>query len=232
MTQQQPEALKAFPQKELLKAHTFFDDFDFYDANQWKETVVDGGTDAAQVTAIAAGDGGLLELTPNNAAGDNILLQLGDGTNGKFTFALAADRRAWQLARIKVDVAAEALPIVGMSTVIADPWAALANDFIGFVPSSDDLLFVVRRGGTTSSNNVVATLESDTFVDLAWYYDGNDSVYVYVDDVLIETVDVTSSAEADLLPTGNLSPTFGVECTTTDAHSMFVDYLLCSKYRL
>lgn len=195
--------------------HTYFNDFDVYTAGDWVVTVV-GTTPTA---ALTAGDGGLLLLTVSAADNDMILLQ-----KTPAGFAMNAAKRAWFSARFKVSDATQSDLQFGI--VIVDTTPLDATDGIYF--QKDDgaatLDVYVRKNATTGSNkkSAVATLVSDTYVTLQWYYDGAGRVFYGTNNTLIGSMDASSTYLPDAT---NLTVSFMVQNGEAVAKNMTVDYV-------
>lgn len=205
--------------------HTYFDDFDTYVAGNWAVTVI--GTGAA---ALANLDGGVLVLTNSAADNDSIQLQkVGE------SFALTAGKRAFFKARFKVSDATQSDLIVGLcvtdTTLMGATAGAGVTDGVFF--SKDDGVATLdvqcQKNATTGQTRAasIATLVSDTFVSVAWAYDGKGEIAYFVNDVQVGTLAGTSA----YLPDTTLTASFGVMNGEAVAKTMTLDYLFASIER-
>ena len=205
--------------------HTYFNDFDHYVAANWTATVV--GTGTAALTNL---DGGALLLTNSAADNDSIQLQqVGE------SFALTAGKRAFFKARFKVSDATQSDLIVGLcvtdTTLMGATAGAGVTDGIFF--SKDDGVATLdvqcQKNATTGQTRAagVATLANDTFVTVAWAYDGKSEVAYFVNDVQLGTL----AGTAAYLPDTTLAVSFGVMNGEAVAKTMTVDYLFAATER-
>ncbi len=211
--------LSMFGGLDPTKYHLFFDDFDNYVAADW--TVTETGV-ATQ--ALADGDGGLLLVT--NAALDNdasFQQKVGE------SFLIEAGKKAWFKTRFKVSDATQSDIAIGLQVTDTTPLAV--TDGIWFRKDDGDALIdvVVQKDDTTGKNEQtsVATLVSDTFISLGWYYDGAGNLEVFVDDVKKATL----TASSTYLPDTDLTVSFGIQNGEAVAKTMTLDYIFAAKER-
>lgn len=205
--------------------HSYFNDFDHYVAANWTVTAV--GTGTAALTNI---DGGALLLTNSAADNDSIQLQqVGE------SFALTAGKRAFFKARFKVSDATQSDLIIGLcvtdTTLMGATAGAGVTDGIFF--SKDDGVATLdvqcQKNATTGQTRSagVATLANDTFVTVAWAYDGKSEVAYFVNDVQLGTL----AGTAAYLPDTTLAVSFGLMNGEAVAKTMTVDYLFAATER-
>lgn len=208
------------------KWHTYFNDFDDYVAGDWTVTVV--GTTPSQ--ALLDGDGGLIRVT--NSAADNDSLQaqkVGEG------FLLAAGKKAIFKARFSVSDVTQSDLLIGLAVLDTTLLGAIAGDGVtdGVFFQKDDgaaTLDVYCQKDTTTgqtSATSIATLANNTFVSVAWYYDGVDSISYYIDDVKKGTLSATST----FLPDTEITLSYSLMNGEAVAKTMTLDYLLAAKER-
>lgn len=213
-------ALRKFILPDPSSVHSFFTDFDGYTAANWIVTE----TDAAATEALTAGDGGLLLITNTAADNDLVALQTLVGS-----FLMAAGKKAWFKARFKVSDATQTDLVMGLQIIDTTPLAV--SDGIWFQKDDGDAQIDVYCGksagaGTTSATNV-ATLADDTFIVLAWEYDGKSTVTYFVNDVALGVLDASST----YLPDANLAVSFALQNGEAVAKTMTVDYIFAAKER-
>lgn len=210
------------------KWHTYFNDFDQYTTGittEWTETKIGTGTVAS--TAL---DGGCIILT--NSAADN------DGINMQrvaASYLLAAGKRAIFKTRFKASDATESDLLIGLAAVDTTLLGATGGDGVtdGIFFYKDDgstaLNFSCQKDATTGQVQAtsIATLVNDTFITLAWYYDGVSSVSYYVNDVKTGTLDASSTYLPDVILTDSIAILNGAAA----AKSMTIDYIFAAVER-
>jgi hypothetical protein len=205
--------------------HTYFDDFDGYIAAAWAVTVIGTGT-----AALANLDGGVLVLTNSAADNDSIQLQkVGE------SFLLTAGKRAFFKARFKVSDATQSDLVIGLcvtdTTLMGATAGAGVTDGVFF--SKDDGVATLdvqcQKNATTGQTRAaaIATLANDTFVTVAWAYDGKGEIAYFVNDQQIGTL----NASAAYLPDTTLTASFGIMNGEALAKNMTVDYMFASAER-
>lgn len=202
------------------KWHTFFDDFDRFTAADWVITTTELGAGSA-TEAIADEDGGVLLLT--NAAGDNDLdfLQL-----AAETFLLASGKRTIFKSRFKVSDATQSDFIMGLQITDTTPLDVTDGIFFQKDDGDANLDFHVEKNNTATDALAIATVADDTYLTVAFDYDGKSEVAVYVDDVKVTTVAVTNLPDDEAL-----AVSFGIQNGEAAAKSMSIDYIFCAKER-
>lgn len=205
--------------------HTLFNDFDLYTAANWTVTVVGTGTQA-----LAAIDGGALVMT--NSAADNDSIQ---SQTPNESFALTAGKRAFFKARFKVSDATQSDLIIGLCVTDTTLMGAVAGAGVtdGVFFSKDDGVATLdvqcQKNATTGQTRAaaIATLVNDTFLTVAWAYDGKGEIAYYVNDVQLGTLVAT----ATYLPDTTLTASFGIMNGEAVAKTMTLDYIFASTER-
>ena len=212
--------LADFGAMDPTKFHTYFNDFDTYAAADWVVTE----TQAAATEALADGDGGLLLIT--NTAADNDLVAMQKVGS---SFKLAAGKKAWFKARFKVSDATQSDVVFGLQ--VTDTTPLDVTDGIYFLKADDakTVDIICRKNATTGSSSAtsIASLSDDTFVELAWFFDGVDAVYYAVGGVVKGKVSATSA----YLPDTDLTVSFALQNGEAVAKTMTVDYVFASMER-
>lgn len=217
--------LGMFGMPDPTKWITYFNDFHTYVAGDWTVTEVGAGS-----RALTDGNGGLLLVT--NAAADNDrneLQKVGEG------FLLSSGKRAFFKARFKVSDATQSDFLIGLAvtdtTLQGSVSGAGVTDGIFFNKDDGDALldFNVQKNATTGQTRAagIATVVADTFLTVAWAFDGASSVAYYVDDVHIGTLDGSST----YLPDTELTVSFAIMNGEGVAKTMTVDYLFAALER-
>jgi hypothetical protein len=200
--------------------HVFFDDFDTFTAGDWTITTTEAGAGSA-TEALTDGDGGLLLIT-NDAADNDLDFFQKVGESFKF----AAGKKLWYKARFKVSDATQADFVIGL--VITDTTLLDVTDGVFFQKDDGDanLDFHVEKDNTATSATAVHTVVADTFLTVAFYYNGADKVHYFVDNV-----EKGYSAVTNLPDDEELTVTFGIQNGEAVAKTMTIDYIFVAKER-
>jgi len=207
-------------QQDPTKFHEYWDDFNVYNASDWVVTE----TQAGATQALTAGDGGWLLLT--NSAADNDIIAL-QKTPAAFT--LAAGKKAFFKARFKVSDATQSDVVFGLQVVDTTPLDVTDGIYFLKADGAATVDFICRKDATTGSTSAsaVATLVSDTFITLAFYYDGIDKVFYAVDGVVGGSLDASSTYLPDTITTVS----FAVQNGEAVAKTMTVDFVYAAIQR-
>lgn len=222
-------AMGMLPFPDPTKFHTFFDDFDNFEADQWVITTVDGGTDSAQVIAVNDADNGVLTVTTNDADDDaeNIQWSGDDASGVTETFLFASGKPAWFKARFKLSDATQSDMVIGLCVTDTDVVGGVVDGVFFRKDDGDALLdFVVTKDSAATTATGIATLADDTWVVAAFYYDGKNSFEAYVDDVKVATSVATNMPDNE-----DLAITIAVQAGEAAAKTLSVDYVFASKAR-
>jgi len=216
-------ALGMYGNPNPFKYHVYANDFNEYAAGDWTITTTEAGAGSA-TEAVTDKDGGALLIT--NAAGDNDLdnLQLaGEG------FAMATGKAAWFSAKFQVNDATQTDVFFGLIIKTAtDPVGTAPTDGIFFRKDDGDtdIDFVVTKDSTATTASAIATLADDTDVELAFYYDGVDTITYFVDDVRVGTSVTTNLPDDEIL-----SVMMHIQNGEAVAKTMTVDWIFAAKER-
>jgi hypothetical protein len=138
------------------------------------------GTSAAGVYSDSLA-GGVLVVTSNTT--NNAQLSM----NGE-PWSMAAEKSLFFRARVATDdIGASNDLFVGLSISDASYWSTLPTDYIGFEVVDGALSFVSVKDGATGrvSTSTGVTLVNNTFVDIAFHYDGEGNLRVWVNNTAI-----------------------------------------------
>jgi hypothetical protein len=215
--------MKQFGMMDPTKWHTYFEDFDRFAAAEWTITTTEGGSGSA-TEALTDADGGVLLITNDDLDNDADFFQkVGE------SFKMEAGKRAFFKARFKVSNATQSDFVIGLQ--VTDTTPLDVTDGIYFRKDDDDALLdvVCRKDASTGSTSAtgIHTVVDDTYLTVAWYYDGVDKLYYAVNDVILGTL----SAAAAYLPDTELTVSFGIQNGSAGAKTMSVDYIFASKER-
>ena len=208
------------PQLDPTKFQTFFDDFNTYTAGDWVVTE----TQVGATQALTAGAGGWLLLT--NTAADNDLVAL---QKTPAAFSLTAGKRAFFKARFKISDATQSDLVMGLQVVDTTPLDVTDGIYFLKADGAATLDVVCRKDATTGSNSAsaIATLANDTFVTVAWYYDGIDRLLYAVNGTVLGSLNASSTYLPDTI--GTVS--FAIQNGEAVAKTMTVDYVYAAVER-
>lgn len=200
------------------KSAVYASDFHTFASGDWTATTVGTGTNA-----LVAGDGGILAMVTSAAAADsNILTKL------PAAFTMVAGYQNWFRISLNLSDATNTQMIAGF-----------VNAITTYTPT-DGIFFSKADGSTTivgnfsvGSVNTTVTLPSTvaanaTQIVLGAHYDGDSKIQFFVNDAVVASLAVSSSA----LPAVNLTPAFGVKSgAAAGIKTMNVDLVLAAKDR-
>ncbi len=216
------QTLSNFIAPDPTKAHVYFNDFNNYIAGDWVVTATNSGA-----VALANGDGGVITLTDDAGIADSVTItKLGVG------FTPDAAKEMWFEAQISVSDATKSTVLVGLTNVVTDPFtlANLTDGFFFNKPAAATAVdFYTRQDATTGSQKVTAAtnMANSTSIILGVYYDGNNSVSYYVNDVKLGTL----TTSATTFPNTGLTPIIAIKNGEAVAKVLTVDYILAAKLR-
>lgn len=217
------------------KWHSWFTDWDTLegldpavaDSNDWEITVTEAGAGDAAIS-IEDADGGILKILNDGADNDAVFVQ----KKGE-SFLMEANKKAIFKTRFKLSDATDSDFVIGLQ--VTDTTPLDATDGIYFIKADDaaTLSVVCRKNASTGSTSAtVGTLTSDTFVSVAWYWDGVSSVKYFLNDVHVGTLTgVYASGASVYLPDTELTISFGVVNGAAAAKSAHIDYIFVAKER-
>lgn len=199
--------------------HVYFNDFDEDIPSDWTETATSVGT-GTSAGAITDADGGVLRITTAANEDDGLFLE----SPGE-SFKIEAGKRAFIKARFQVGDAIQSDLIVGLHSTDTTPLDATLRFAFISEDGSAALFFNVDDDTTDADSDTVATLEDDTWIEVAAYYDGKGSISLYADGVKVDTMtDVDVPGAEMAMGIGYLNGAAGAE--TTD-----FDYIMVAKER-
>ena len=206
------------------KYFVFFNDFkdllDIDATNVWVLTTTEAGSgDATEVISDAAN--GELLITNDNADDDCDFYQ-----SVKEVFKFVSGKKLWLKAKFKTSDATESDIIMGLQ--IRDTTPLAVTDGVFFQKDDGDayLDFHVEKDSEATSATAVATLSDATYVEVGFYYNGNDAIEYFVDNVKRGTVAVDNLPDDE-----ELTVSFGVQNGEAVAKTMTVDYILAIRER-
>ena len=229
-------ALGSYVAPDPTKCHTWFSDFDQYNAGltttpgEWLPTITGSGT-----ATITDEDGGILLLTNDTNEDDAYWTQWkGWNSNVAETFTWTANKALWFKCRFKVSEATQSDLQIGLVVTDTTPIDAADGIFFVKVDGSAEVNFKAIKTGASNTTATVATLADDTYVTLGFAYlpfgDGVVSseaiCKLYVDDAYVGSVSTFTN-----FPSTELAVSFGYQNGSAGAKTMSLDYIVVSKQR-
>lgn len=193
----------------------FWDDFIHEPfSTEWTITATSAGAGTSAISTPDAA-GGLARITTAANENDGLFAQ----TIGEI-FLLQDGKKAFLKTRISVGDAAQSDWIVGLHSTDTTPQDATMRWLFESVDGSAAVYFNNDDNTTDTDSATISTMVDDTFVTLAAYWDGIDTVRCYENNVLIDsfTCDVPGAEMA--VGFGYLNGAAGAE--TTDIDYIFV----------
>lgn len=198
----------------------FFEDFHTYTVGDWTITTTEAGAGSA-TEALTDSQGGALLITNDAADNDNDFFQL-----TKESFKFVAGKKTIFKVRFKTSDATQTDLVFGLQITDTTPLAV--SDGVYFMKDDGDanIDFYVTKNSTSSSASAIATLSSDTWTTLAFYYDGASAVHYYVNDARIGQL-----ATTNLVDDEDVTVSFGIQNGEAVAKTLTVDYILAAQER-
>lgn len=212
--------MRALPVLDPTKVHTYFNDFDKYDAADWTITTTEaGGGDATE--ALADADGGVLVITNDAADNDLDFIQ----KKGE-SFMFVTGKKLWFKARFKIFEVIQCDAKIGL--IITDTTLLDVTDGVYFGTDDGDALldFGVEKNNVATAVTGIKTLVADTYLEVAFYYDGKAGIEYAIDGVIKGTAALTNLPDDE-----ELTVTFGIQNGEAVANVLSLDYILVAKER-
>jgi len=220
-TQSVGAPLGQYPLPDPTAEYTHFDDFNAYRAAEWTVT----NTTSHATIGSVAGPGGLLSIAGGGASVTN---DIGAIIFAPLDFNFSTTQPVWFYTSIKATTAANDQLQVGLTSSNA---ALTPTDGIYFNKAAGTAAidFVVRKSSTSTTRAAVATLANNTFLQLAFYYNGKDAIDVFVAGVKVYTQLVLTNLPSAVA----LATAFGVKAAATapTTSNLVIDYALAAQGR-
>lgn len=203
-------------QMDPTRFHTYFEDFDYFVAANWVFTDVGAATQA-----LANVDGGVLLIT-NAAADDNS--SFGQKVGESFLFETG--KQLFFGAKFQVSDALQSDVVMGLQITDTTPLDVTDGVFFIKADGAATVNFVVEKDGTATTESAVATLVDDTNIELQFFYDGIDALWVGINGTPVARVAATNLPDDEVL-----TISFGIQNGEAVAKTMSVDYVFVAKER-
>ena len=201
------------------RLYTFFDDFNMFAAADWTITTTEAGAgDAAE--ALTDEQFGALLVTNDAADNDADFFQ----KKGE-SFKFVSGKQLWFEARFKVSDATQSDFVIGLQITDTTPLAVTDGVYFLKADGSTTVNCLVTKN-STSTTTAAATLASDTFITLGFYYDGASTIQIWADDLVVAT-----SVTTNLVDDEELTISFGIQNGEAVAKTLTIDYILACKER-
>lgn len=203
--------------------HEDFDDFNRFAAAEWTITRV--GTTPTE--ALIDETFGILRLTTVASAASSTFLQKVGAS-----FLPLPNKQLWFNTRFKVSDALDTTFAFGLQ--VTDTTPLDVTDGIYFLKAAGVATVdaICRKDATTGSisRTSVATMASDTYIELGFFYDGRRYLNLFVNNRNVVDIDLTATP-ATFLPDTVLRVSFGVQNGASTARTCDVDYLYAALER-
>jgi hypothetical protein len=187
-----------------------------YLAGNYTVTTTGSGT-----ATITAGKGGLLTLTNGASNADNIFLQWKGGNSTTIEpFLFEANKKIVFKTRFKVDNVTNSQLVFGLQKTDTTPLAVSDGVYFLKVNSTASVSLILAKSSTLTTLASVATVVNDTFIELAYYYNGAGKIEVFVNGAKTVTqTDLTN------LPTVPLTLSYGVQNASAVSRVLSINYI-------
>lgn len=200
--------------------HKFFDDFDRFVAADWTITTVEAGAGSA-TEALGNADGGVLVITNDAADDDSDFFQkVGE------SFKFEVGKTLYFESRFKISDATQSDFVMGLQITDTSPLAVTDGVFFQKDDGDANLDFHVVKDSTATDKTAIATVADDTYMTLAFYFDGIDKITVYKDGEVVSYAAITNMPDDE-----ELTVSFGIQNGAAAAKIMTVDYIFVAKQR-
>lgn len=196
--------------------HQYHDDFTSYVAGDW--TVTESGDGTQAITDEA---GGVLLLT-NAASDDNSinLQKVGEA------YKLASGKALWYETRLKISDATQSDFLVGLA-ITDTTLIGGKTDGVSFrkADGATAVSFVTEKDSTETTTASVHTQADATYARFGFFFDGNGSVYGFVNGLLVATHTTNIPDDEDL------RVSFAIQNGEAVAKTMSIDFVKVVQVR-
>lgn len=198
-------------------------------------------TGTSVALTVTDAHGGVATIETGNMANDAANYQWALNTDVSEIFKLEAGKKAWLRTKFKVEDVAQDFFHIGLHVATDDATATEPTDMFMFRTLTGDKDAIQFAVGKTASTEVttgtdLGNLSSNTWYIATAYYDGADTVHVWLETAdgtisATSSCDVTDSVQGDLLPDTEMTVGFGIECADTGADLLTLDYIFVAVER-
>jgi len=220
-TQKVNQTLGMYGQPDPTDPITDFHDFQQYVAADWTVT----NTTTHATIGLTAGAGGLISLAGGASSVTNDIAAI---ISNPLDFNFASTQQVWFYTGFKVTTAANDQIQLGI-TAANSALTPTAGMYFNKVAGASTIDFIVRKSSTSTTQSAVATLVDGTFIRLGYYYNGKDSVDVFVNDNKVYSQTVLTN-----LPTSTaMAIALGLKAAATapTTSDLIVDFVLAAQDR-
>ncbi len=216
--------LRGFSFSNMDKNSRYFNDFvketDYVSGN-WVTTNVGS---AAAISISNTDLNGVLSISTGTVDADSRNLQHGDGTNVSEIWKLQTGKRLACAAKLKLSDATDAACLFGLAITDTSAIAGATDGLYFRKADASTSLLLVSEKNSTESTVEVATMADDTFVEVAFSYDGVLTITAHVK--LSTGVWQKKGSITDVLPNDEeLAITLAVTNGATGAETFEIDYM-------
>jgi len=220
-TQKVNQTLGMYGQPDPTDPITDFHDFQQYVAADWTVT----NTTTHATIGLTAGAGGLISLAGGASSVTNDIAAI---ISNPLDFNFASTQQVWFYTGFKVTTAANDQIQLGI-TAANSALTPTAGMYFNKVAGASTIDFIVRKSSTSTTQSAVATLVDGTFIRLGYYYNGKDSVDVFVNDNKVYSQTVLTN-----LPTSTaMAIALGLKAAATapTTSDLIVDFVMAAQDR-
>ena len=204
-----------------LAAYVYFEDFFELDTAHWRITTTEAGAGSATEAISATERGGVLVVTNDAADNDadffNHLVE---------AFSFVSGKRTMFAVRFKTSDATESDLVFGLQITDTTPLAVSDGVYFQKDDGDTNVDFHVTKDSTSTSTTGVGTLADDTWMTLAFEYDGHEEIKYYVDGSYGGAVAFTNMPDDE-----NLCVSFGIQNGAAASKVLYVDYVYAAQER-
>jgi hypothetical protein len=199
------------------KWHQYFDDFNSYFPAEWTVDLVGAGGTRDAISE----DRGILSIT--NSAGDDDHTLFFRGTE---TFLLEINKKTIFKARFSVSDATQSDFSIGLRTSVGTVTDITDGIYFSKSDGSTALNFSLEKDNNSTTASSISTIVNNTYLEVAFVYNGRDKVSYYVNNKELGYLEVTNLPDDE-----ELAVSFGIQNGEAVAKTMKLDYLFSSKER-
>jgi hypothetical protein len=196
---------------------TFFDDFFSLDVNNtgdWIVTLTTPGDATAE-----QGDRGLALLNTGSNLNDLTQIQKQVGQ-----FLMESGKEVWFKTRFRVSDSVNSAAAVGLQVITADATDSVSDGIYFEKRNGDATLRLAVTASSVSTFVDVTAMEDNTYYDVGFYFDGDNSIQVFLNNEQAGSADATNLPVSDVL-----APVVAIKTTQAALKQLTVDKVFVSK---